>query len=160
VNLIVLIVWINQADEETGPGSEPILTTQIRGIRMMELMQAFMSEVEKQPLWVQIWLNILGAVNIAAVFFIFKSRLAWIVAGAIALSFFGIMYLYSEFGYVRLLGLPHIVFWTPMLLYFWKIVPGLEPSLLKKYLFLVMGINFISLLFDYVDVARYFLGSA
>jgi hypothetical protein len=53
VNLIVLIVWINQADEETGPGSEPILTTQIRGIRMMELMQAFMSEVEKQPLWVQ-----------------------------------------------------------------------------------------------------------
>lgn len=127
---------------------------------MIELMQAFVAEVEKQPLWVQIWLNILGPVNIAAIFFIFKSRLAWIVLGAIALSFIGILYLYAEFGYVRLLGLPHIVFWTPMLLYFWKIVPGLEPSLLKKYLYLVMAINFISLMFDYADVARYFLSSA
>ena len=88
-----------------------------------------------------------------------KSRLAWIILAAIVLSFISILYLYSEFGYVRLLGLPHIVFWTPMLLYFWKVVPGLEPSLLKKYLYLVMGINFISLLFDYVDVARYLLGS-
>ena len=35
---------------------------------MMEVLQAFMSEVEKQPLWVQIWLNILGPVNFAAVF--------------------------------------------------------------------------------------------
>jgi len=127
---------------------------------MMEVMQAFIAEAEKQPLWVQIWLNILGPVNIAAVFFVFKSRLAWIVLGAITLSFFGILYLYSELGYVRLLGLPHIVFWTPMLLYFWKVVPKLEPSLLKKYLYLVMSVNFISLLFDYVDVARYFLGLA
>lgn len=127
---------------------------------MMDLMQAFTLEVEKQPLWVQIWLNILGPVNLAAVFFIFKSRLAWIVLGAIVLSFLGIMYLYAEFGYIRLLGLPHIVLWTPMLWYFWKVVPQLEPSLLKKYLYLVMGVNFISLLFDYVDVARFFLGAA
>ena len=125
---------------------------------MIEITQAFMAEVEKQPQWVQIWLNILGPVNFAAIFFVFKSRLAWIVLGAIILSFFGIMFLYSQYGYVRLLGLPHIIFWTPMLLYFWKAVPALEPSLVKKYLYLVMGTNFISLLFDYVDVARYFLG--
>ena len=126
---------------------------------MIEIVQAFMADVEKQPLWVQIWLNILGPVNFAAIFFVFKSRLAWIVLAAIALSFIGIMYLYAEFGYVRLLGLPHIVFWTPMLVYFWKAVPRLEPSWFKKYLYVVMGTNFISLLFDYVDVARYFLGS-
>ena len=122
---------------------------------MLELTQAFMADIEKQPQWVQIWVNILGPVNFAAVFFIFKSRLAWIVLGAFALSFVSIVYLHSEFGYVRLLGLPHIILWTPMLWYFWKVVPGLEPSLLKKYLYLVMGFNFISLLFDYVDVARY-----
>ncbi len=43
---------------------------------MLELVQAFMGEVDKQPQWVQIWLNILGPVNMAAVLFIFKSRLA------------------------------------------------------------------------------------
>ncbi len=127
---------------------------------MLEIVQAFTTDVEKQPMWVQVWLNILGPVNFAAIFFIFKSRLPWIVLGGIIVSFFMMMYLYDAYGYVRLLGLPHIVVWTPMLLYFLKEVPKLDASLMKKYLYLVMGTNFISLLFDYVDVARYFLGFA
>ena len=127
---------------------------------MLEIVQAFTTDVEKQPMWVQVWLNILGPVNFAAIFFIFKSRLPWIVLGAIIVSFFMMMYLYDAYGYVRLLGLPHIVVWTPMLLYFLKEVPKLDASLMKKYLYLAMGTNFISLLFDYVDVARYFLGFA
>ncbi len=125
---------------------------------MLEIVQAFTTDVEKQPMWVQVWLNILGPVNFAAIFFIFKSRLPWIVLGAIIISFFMMMYLYDAFGFVRLLGLPHIVVWTPMLLYFMKKVPQLDASLMKKYLYLVMGADFISLMFDYVDVARYFLG--
>ncbi len=125
---------------------------------MIDLFQAFMADIGKEPLWVQIWVNILGPINFAAIFFIFRTRLAAIVLAAIILSFFGIMYLYSQYGFVTLLGPPHIIFWTPMLVYFWKVVPKLEPSLVKKYLYLVMGTNFISLVFDYVDVARYFLG--
>ncbi len=125
---------------------------------MFEMIQEFMAAMERQPMWVQIWVNILGTVNVAAILFVYKSRLSWIVLGAIVFSLLAISWLHSEYGYVRLLGLPHIIVWTPMLLYFWKKVPKLEPSLLKKYLYLLMGTNFISLVIDYVDVARYFLG--
>ncbi len=127
---------------------------------MFEMIQEFMAAMERQPMWVQIWVNFLGAVNVAAILFVFKSRLSWIILGAIIFSLITISWLHSEYGYVRLLGLPHIIVWTPMLLYFWKVVPKFEPSLLKKYLYLVMGTNFISLVIDYVDVARYFLGIA
>ena len=125
----------------------------------MEILTGFLNEFSQQPLWVQIWVNFLGAVNFAAVFFI-RSHLGRIVLVAIILAAIGLLALYSQFGYVRLLGLPHIVLWTPMLVYFWKEMPKLAPSRLLTYLRVLTTTNFISLLFDYVDVARYFLGIA
>ncbi|MCF6320561.1 MAG: hypothetical protein L3J32_02190 [Rhizobiaceae bacterium] len=127
---------------------------------MIDMIQAFMAAMEQQPMWVQIWVNFLGTVNVAAILFVFKSKLPWIILGAIVFSLLTISWLHNEYGFVRLLGLPHIIVWTPMLWYFWKVVPKLEASLLKKYLYLLMGTNFISLVIDYIDVARYFLGIA
>lgn len=123
----------------------------------MEALNSFMNDMAQQPMWVQIWVNILGAVNFAAIFF-WRSLLARIVLVAIILSAISMVYLHSQYGYVRLLGLPHIVLWTPMLIYFWKEMPKLEPSRLLTYLRVLTTVNFISLLFDYVDVTRYFLG--
>lgn len=125
---------------------------------MFEIAERFSAEIQNQPQWVQIWLNFLGPINFVAVLFVFKSRLPWIVLGAIVISFILMMLLYDQYGYVKLLGLPHILVWTPMLIYFWRVVPKLPTSWMKKYLYVLMGANFISLLFDYVDVARYFLG--
>lgn len=127
---------------------------------MVEAVQGFLADFAKQPMWVQVWVNFLGLVNFSSVLFVRRSRLALYVLVAITLAVISLIYLHSQFGYVRLLGLPHVILWTPMLIYFWKIVPGMETSLLKKYLYLLMATNFISLLFDYVDVARYFLGMA
>lgn len=123
---------------------------------MIEAVQAFMNDMALQPLWVQIWVNILGAANFAAVFFL-RSTLARIVLAAIVLAGISMVYLHSIYGYVGLLGLPHVVLWTPMLVYFWKVMPRLEPSRLLTYLRVVTTTNFISLLFDYVDVGKYLL---
>ena len=123
---------------------------------MIEAVTAFMNDMAQQPLWVQIWVNILGAVNFAAIFFL-RSNLARIVLAAIVLAGISLIYMHSVYGYVGLLGLPHILLWTPMLAYFWKALPKLEPSRLLTYLRVVTTMNFISLLFDYVDVGKYLL---
>ena len=125
---------------------------------MIDALLAFLADFSQQPLWVQIWVNFLGIVNFAAIFYLRQSKLAAIVLVAIILAAIGLIYLHSQYGYVRLLGLPHIVLWTPMLVYFWKEMPKLAPSRLLTYLRVLTTTNFISLLFDYVDVARYFLG--
>ncbi len=126
---------------------------------MIDAVNAFANDMALQPMWVQIWVNFLGLVNFAALFFL-RSHLARIVLIAIILSGIGLVYLHSQFGYVRLLGLPHIVLWTPMLIYFWQQMPKLQPSRLLTYLRVLTTTNFVSLLFDYVDVARYFLNKA
>ena len=68
-------------------------------------------------------------------------------------------WLYGEVGYVKLLGLPHIIFWTPLMVYLIaKIVRGEVPVWPQRIMTAIVIIIGISLLFDYVDVARYVFG--
>ncbi len=116
-----------------------------------------------QAAWLNIWLPILmvGSMGLPVVLLFWKpSRLAG-VAGIVAglLSFIAITWLYEKLGYVKLLGLPHVLFYTPVVIYF---VSRLRSGLLPKYAAWVMSasliIILISLAFDYTDVARYVLG--
>ena len=120
-----------------------------------------------QPGWLLAYLTVLVAANLGAVFFIAKrtdkgwrprfEAIAIIVAFLLAGNFMD--YLYAQFGYVRLLGLAHIVFWTPV--YAWIFIHRKDyaatPYFAKFVVFyLVMG--GISLFIDTIDVARYLLG--
>ena len=65
-------------------------------------------------------------------------------------------WLYEQVGYVRLLGLPHLVFWTPV--YVWVLLRRRTigtNSLFGKYVLLYLAIAGISLVIDLVDVVRY-----
>ena len=63
------------------------------------------------------------------------------------------------FGYVRLLGLAHIVAWTPLLPFLlYHRQPFAEENWTGRYLYWFMAVITISLIFDYIDVVRYFLG--
>ncbi len=75
-----------------------------------------------EPAWLQAWVLILGAVHIAAVAFVVgRDRGRWVVrpepiavvVSLIAAALF-MTWLYSQVGYVRLLGLAHLVCWTPV----------------------------------------------
>ncbi|MEP3636222.1 MAG: hypothetical protein ABJN14_03060 [Paracoccaceae bacterium] len=116
-----------------------------------------------QPAWIGMWLRVLllCAFILPVSLVIWKqTRLAGIVTpvASFASAFFTGM-LYNQVGYVKLLGLPHIVFWTPVIFFLitvWR-KPDL-PKIPKVILSVVMGAILISLAFDYVDLLRYLLG--
>ncbi|UWQ29369.1 hypothetical protein [Leisingera sp. M523] len=119
--------------------------------------------IASQPLWVQIWVNILflGAFVLPLALLIWRpSRVAGLATvAASVLAGAGVYWLYGQLGYVRLLGLPHVLLWTPLLIWLWRqrAQPGM-PVWPRRIILAVCTVIAISLAFDYVDAARYLLG--
>ncbi|NVK12997.1 MAG: hypothetical protein HWE35_02350 [Rhodobacteraceae bacterium] len=119
--------------------------------------------IATQPLWVQIWVNILflGAFVLPlALLFWQPGRLAGLVTvAASVLAGVGVYWLYGKLGYVRLLGLPHVILWTPLVFWLWRQRMRVDmPVWPQRIILLVCAVIAVSLMFDYVDVARYLLG--
>ena len=91
--------------------------------------------------------------------FIKKRAEAKWVLGAIMPAGLLMEVMYSQFGYQRILGLPHVIFWTPLLVYLWTRRGAWDVSSLPgKWLAVVFATNLTSLIIDYIDVARYLSG--
>lgn len=120
-----------------------------------------------EPDWLRWWFRVLLASNLAAIFFILARRdgklrirmeslaiLASFVAVGITMN-----WLYSKVGYVRLLGLPHLIFWTPI--FFWilgKFRRDVYSGPFKYYAFIFLVVVGTSLITDTSDLIRYLLG--
>lgn len=127
----------------------------------MSLTQAM---AEFGPSWLQIWLPILLAGGFVAPLVLLIWRQSRVI-GAIGFvasmgAAIGVDYMYKQMGYVKLLGLPHIILWTPLVIF---MVLQLRrddlpvwPRRIITFIIVILG---ISLVFDFVDVARYFLGN-
>jgi hypothetical protein len=89
-----------------------------------------------------------------------QTRITSIVTiAASVLAGFGVSWLYDNLGYVKLLGLPHIILWTPLAYYlFTQIKRPDMPLWPRRILIAIVTVFLISLAFDYVDVLRYALG--
>jgi hypothetical protein len=116
-----------------------------------------------QPLWVRTWLNVLifGIVVLPLSLLVWRqTRITSIVTiAASVLAGFGVSWLYDNLGYVKLLGLPHIILWTPLAYYlFTQIERPDMPLWPRRILIAIVTVFLISLAFDYVDVLRYALG--
>lgn len=124
---------------------------------------SFEEAMALQPGWLQIWLNVLfiGAYVLPLTLFIWRETrvAAVIVLVASGLGGFAVTLMYNQMGYVKLLGLPHVVFWTPVALYLWSRLRGDNlrrwPRRVVQVILLVIV---ISLAFDYLDVIRWVLG--
>lgn len=117
-----------------------------------------LSAIFQQPWWLVSWIGWLALVNLSAIFFFAEIEARWVLAafGASALTMFG---LYELVGYARLLGLAHVLFWTPLVIYLYRRLSNLVgPPLLERWLRLLLATNGLSLVIDYVDVLRYLLG--
>lgn len=116
-----------------------------------------------QPMWLQIWLNVLlvGAFVLPLSFLFWRqSRIAGVVtlAGAL-IAAFAIIWMYGQLGYVKLLGLPHVILWTPVAVYLWRQIRRADmPVWPRRLMSVSLVIIAISLVFDYVDLARWVLG--
>ncbi len=119
--------------------------------------------IAQQPQWVQIWLNILllGAFVLPAVLLIWRqTRVAGIVSLVVsATAAYGVVWLYDRMGYVKLLGLPNLFLWTPLVIYLiGQFRRDDLPQIPRVLLGAVIATLLISLAFDFSDVIRYILG--
>ncbi|MGJ8616764.1 MAG: hypothetical protein ACSHWS_07960 [Sulfitobacter sp.] len=117
-----------------------------------------------QPAWVGIWLNWLffGAFILPVALLIWRqSRLAAVLTvGVGVLAGAAVYFLYEQLGYVKLLGLPHVILWTPLAYYLFQQIKRPDmPDWPRRIIWVVLITLLISLAFDYVDVIRYLLGN-
>ena len=127
----------------------------------MEIFSQFYAEMTaNSPAWVLIWVNAMVFVLAIAIPFSFSYKEArWILLGSV-LGMLGTIGAYALFGFTRLLGLGHILFWTPTLIYIitvrgWKTY---HKTLFSRWMILAAIIIGISLAFDFIDLLRWILG--
>ncbi|MDZ7781391.1 MAG: hypothetical protein U5K56_00060 [Halioglobus sp.] len=127
------------------------------------LVEAMMAE----PLWLQTWVMLLVVVHLAALPFTITrddsgawrpryQALAIVASFLLAGAFMN--WLYAQVGYVRLLGLAHLVFWLPVYVWVWQTRARESGTPYARYLVFYLVIAGISLVIDAVDVIRYLLG--
>lgn len=133
-----------------------------------ELPKSLAEAMATEPLWLRAWIQILVAANLGALLFVagrvdgrWRVRpepiaiLIGFVAAGISMGI-----LYEQVGYVRLLGLAHLVFWGPVWAWILLARRPLHPvrSVFGAYLRFYLVIAGISLAIDAVDVVRYLAG--
>lgn len=111
-----------------------------------------------EPLWLKAWVGWMMIMNSACLIFLKNREARWVLAAWIANIIF-MTILAEQIGYVRLLGLSHVIFWTPLMVYLLLRRSTFDLSALYgRWLAILIATNCISLIIDYVDVARYFFG--
>ncbi len=113
----------------------------------------FFSDLVKQPLWVSVWVAILALANIASLFF-WSAPLAKVIFITFMVSAMTMMALYSYFGFEKILGIGH-VFWIFLLPYILLQIAHVDDEFFL-YLVTLSALLTISLVFDAIDVWKYF----
>lgn len=126
----------------------------------MEQFAAFQADIATAPLWVRYWLTFMGLVLMLAFPFAFvRVEARWAVL-IVALTVPAMVALHSAIGYVRLLGIVHVVLWTPFVIYLWRRRGQwrVKETIFGKWIVLLFATMIVSLAFDYSDVVRWMLG--
>ena len=115
------------------------------------------------PQWGQIWINIIVFVpSVCLIILMFNkaSRKTAVVAlGLFIAGIVGVITLHAIFGMVRLIGLGHVIFWTPAVALLLKKVMGETlPVFVTMLLWIAIVVLGAALVFDYLDVVRWLLG--
>lgn len=123
----------------------------------------FLIDVFAQPVWIQLWV-VWMVVVIIAVPVIMRMygavRQDHLIVACSTVTLLVVMPLWhDQIGYVRLIGLPHIVVWTPLAIYLYARRRHLSsPWQVRRAVHVFMLTIIVSLVFDYVDAVRYILG--
>lgn len=123
-------------------------------------MIRFMGKIMKIPFPWNIWVMLLGMVNLLGGLY-FISFLEGKMAIAAMMGAFMVMYIiYLKLGFVRLLGLGHILTWTPFvfLCVYRLILESSSPPEFRIWLISVSALNSFSLLLDFIDFFKYISG--
>lgn len=124
---------------------------------------SFSQALAAQAPWLTVWFYWLaiGVFALPLALLIWpQTRLAALasVAGNI-FNAITVPWMYASLGYIKLLGLPHVIVWTPLAWFLWRLIKQPDMPLWPRRIMVVVLATLLgSLAFDYVDVARYLLG--
>ena len=112
-----------------------------------------------QTVWLY-WMSFAIAITPLVLIFSKATRLdAVIVFLANLAMFVGMAWIYEQMGYVRMMGIVHVILWTPLFIYlFLRAKNGEMPLLCRLVMWMFAATLAVSLVFDYTDVVRYLLG--
>jgi hypothetical protein len=110
-----------------------------------------------QPFWIKAWIFWMIFINGASLLFVGRSEGRWVLA-AWLLSVVTMHQLYLHFGYTRILGLSHLLWWTPLVVYLFRKRASFGEGGFGGWARLLVLTNAASLAVDFVDVARFLLG--
>lgn len=121
-------------------------------------MTDFVSHLLQQAVWIQVWVAWMGLVNMASMAFL-REREAKVVLAVFAGNFVFMTLLFELNGFNRLLGLSHVILWTPLMIYLLRRLQAVNAvGWYGAWLRVLLLTNGASLIFDYADVIRYLLG--
>ncbi len=109
------------------------------------------------PLWVIIWLLILFPINMGILFFLDQPSAPFIAALVFVGLFLSAIVAFYHRGMSRLVGAGHIIGWTPLVLMIAFAKPE-GSAAYGIYLTVLLIGNLISLVFDFIDAARWLRG--
>ena len=121
---------------------------------VIEFMKSILSMKPPWPVWVA---GLMGLNMVGPLFFIQTPEAQAVLAATLAGAIF-MMFLFSRYGFVRLLGLGHI-FWVPLVVWLWGRFSeiGLNTTF-GIWLTSVLVVNILSLIIDLIDVSLYIRG--
>ncbi|MEO8444210.1 MAG: hypothetical protein ABI567_04290 [Gammaproteobacteria bacterium] len=113
--------------------------------------------------WMTVWLYWMSFAIIVTPLVLVFSKATRLDAVIVLLTniamFVGMAWVYELIGYVRLMGIVHVILWTPLFIYlFRRAKNGEMPLLCRLTIWMFVATLAVSLVFDYTDAARYLLG--
>jgi hypothetical protein len=119
---------------------------------------SLLDHIANEPLWLQAWINWMVLVNVGGLLFAWsRVEPRWVVLAFLG-SAITMNYLFGLYGYEKILGLAHVIFWTPLLIYLYRRRSEIgRRGASAIYLQILFVTNFVSLLMDYYDVASYLI---
>lgn len=110
------------------------------------------------PLWVQIWVSVwLVPVNLASLAFVAEDWGATVAFLAIIAMALNVIILFIEQRFSRTMALPHLPFWTALVILIVILRPN-STTTFGIYLIVLVVTNTVSLVLDYIDAYRWFKG--
>ena len=121
---------------------------------MIDLGKGMMSMPMPWPMWI----GLMTLTNAVAPIYFFETLEAKVVLTVFVLNTLVMTAIFASKGYVRLLGLGHIL-WIPLVAWLLARLGQVEPqSALGYWLIAVIVVNSLSVIIDAMDVLRYMRG--
>lgn len=119
---------------------------------------ALIERILQEPTWLVVWVGWLVVVNTASVAFLRRREARWVLA-AWGVNVVLMSLLHELHGYDRLLGISHLLAWTPLLA---VLLPRgdlwLEPGAFGTWIRALMVSDLLSWVIDLRDVVLWLLG--